>query len=246
MTRSRRPSTRDDASERHSDEPSDQHGREPGNERGRERGRERGSERGNERGNERADAARNRAKILAAAEEIVAAHGVDALSMADVAAAAGVGVGTLYRRFGDRAGLAHALIDRREREFQAAYLGGPPPLGPGAPPVERIRAFLHALARRTVDQLDLLLVAETAGPFARFGGAYHAYHQHLAILVAEARPGRDASYLADALLAPLAANLLAYRIGGRQALTVEAVQAGLDDLLAGVAGPDGGTAGDEP
>ncbi|SEU46072.1 transcriptional regulator, TetR family [Nonomuraea wenchangensis] len=169
----------------------------------------------------------------------MAARGVEALAMADVAAAAGVGVGTLYRRFGDRAGLAHALIDRREREFQAAYLNGPPPLGPGAPAAERIRAFLHALASRTVDQLDLLLVAETAGPFARFGGAYHAYHRHLAILVAEARPGREASYLADALLAPLAANLLAYRIGGEQELALDAIRAGLDDLLTGVTGPGG-------
>ncbi|MGA4996122.1 TetR/AcrR family transcriptional regulator [Nonomuraea bangladeshensis] len=211
MTQSRPSSMRDDAGDGSSDQRSD----------------------------ERADAARNRAKILAAAEEIMAARGVEALSMADVAAAAGVGVGTLYRRFGDRAGLAHALIDRREREFQAAYLGGPPPLGPGAPAVERIRAFLHALATRTVNQLDLLLVAETAAPFARFGGAYHAYHRHLAILIAEARPGRDASYLADALLAPLAANLLAYRMGGEQGLTCKAIRAGLDDLLAGVTGLDG-------
>ncbi|MER7363129.1 TetR family transcriptional regulator [Nonomuraea wenchangensis] len=211
MTQSRRPSTQDGAGDRAVDQRSD----------------------------ERADAARNRAKILAAAEEMVAARGVEALAMADVAAAAGVGVGTLYRRFGDRAGLAHALIDRREREFQAAYLNGPPPLGPGAPAAERIRAFLHALAGRTVDQLDLLLVAETAGPFARFGGAYHAYHRHLAILVAEARPGRDASYLADALLAPLAANLLAYRIGGEQELTLDAIRAGLDDLLTGATGPGG-------
>ncbi|MFC7584972.1 TetR family transcriptional regulator [Nonomuraea antimicrobica] len=82
---------------------------------------------------ERADAARNRAKILAAAGEIVLARGVEALAMADVAAAAGVGVGTLYRRFGDRSGLAYALIDEREREFQASFIEGPPPLGPGAP-----------------------------------------------------------------------------------------------------------------
>lgn len=127
---------------------------------------------------ERADAARNRRKILAAAAEIVAAHGVAGLSMAAVAEAAGVGVGTLYRRFGDRSGLAYALIDEREREFQAAFIEGPPPLGPGAPPVERIRAFLHALTDRTAEQLDLLLAAETATPLARFGGAYEGYHAH--------------------------------------------------------------------
>ena len=53
---------------------------------------------------ERADAARNRARILAAAEELVAEQGIEAVSMEDVARAACVGTGTLYRRFGDRAG----------------------------------------------------------------------------------------------------------------------------------------------
>jgi AcrR family transcriptional regulator len=182
---------------------------------------------------ERTDAARNRVKILAAAEAIVAAQGVEGLSMAEVAAAAGVGVGTLYRRFGDRSGLAYALIDRREREFQAAFIEGPPPLGPGAEPAARVRAFLEALADRTVEQLDLLLMAETAGPFARFGGAYDAYHGHLSMLIAQLRPGADAPCLADALLAPLAAPLLAHRVreGG---VSVERVKSALGDLLVGL------------
>ncbi|MGW3343356.1 TetR family transcriptional regulator [Nonomuraea rubra] len=182
---------------------------------------------------ERTDAARNRAKILAAAEAIVAAHGVEGLSMAEVAAAAGVGVGTLYRRFGDRSGLAYALIDAREREFQAAFVEGPPPLGPGVEPAERARAFLRALTDRTVEQLDLLLMAETAGPMARFGGAYDAYHAHLVMLIGLARPEADAYCLADALLAPLAAPLLAHRLRGC-GVEVERVKSALDELLAGV------------
>ncbi|MGI5288556.1 TetR/AcrR family transcriptional regulator [Nonomuraea polychroma] len=182
---------------------------------------------------ERTDAARNRAKILAAAEVIVAAQGVSGLSMADVAAAAGVGVGTLYRRFGDRSGLAYALIDRREREFQSAFIEGPPPLGPGAEPAARARAFLDALAERTVEQLDLLLMAETAGPFARFGGAYDAYHAHLAMLIAQLRPDVDAACLADALLAPLAAPLLAYRMR-ECGVGIERVKSALGDLLDGL------------
>jgi len=47
-------------------------------------------------------------------------------------AAAGVGKGTLIPRFGDRAGLAVALLDERERELQERILSGRPPLGPGA------------------------------------------------------------------------------------------------------------------
>ncbi|WP_367134329.1 TetR/AcrR family transcriptional regulator [Saccharothrix sp. HUAS TT1] len=178
---------------------------------------------------ERADAAKNRAKILAAATDLVAERGIEGLAMADVAAASGVGVGTLYRRFGDRSGLAHALIDASEREFQAAFLTGPPPLGPGAPAADRVRAFLHALVDRTLAQLDLLLLAETAGPFARFGGAYDAHHRHLTLLIAQARPGVDAAVTADALLAPLAANLVAHRGVGAATL-----KAGLDTLLDGL------------
>src|SRR6185437_6944321 len=62
---------------------------------------------------ERADAARNRARILAAAAELVAQRGIEHVSMDDVAKAACVGTGTLYRRFGDRAGLALALLDEQ-------------------------------------------------------------------------------------------------------------------------------------
>jgi AcrR family transcriptional regulator len=90
---------------------------------------------------ERADAARNRRRILAAAAELVDERGIGRVSMDDVARAACVGTGTLYRRFGDRAGLALALLDEHTREFQDALIAGPPPLGPGAPAAERLRAF---------------------------------------------------------------------------------------------------------
>ncbi|TDD72835.1 TetR/AcrR family transcriptional regulator, partial [Actinomadura rubrisoli] len=81
---------------------------------------------------ERADAALNRHRIVRAAAEMIAARGAEALTMDEVARAAGVGVGTVYRRFGDRSRLVYAVIDDREREFQAAFIQGPPPLGPGA------------------------------------------------------------------------------------------------------------------
>ncbi|MEU9836111.1 helix-turn-helix domain-containing protein [Streptosporangium sp. NPDC048047] len=177
---------------------------------------------------ERADAAENRRRILAAARDLAAAGGVESLSMDEVARAAGVGVGTVYRRFTDRAGLAHALIDERERAFQHAFLHGPPPLGPGAAPGERVRAFLAALADRTEEQADLLLFAESSAPHARYtGGSYAAYHLHLATLIRQALPEADAHYLADALLAPLAADLYLYQ---RRTLGMDAgrLKAGLD------------------
>ncbi|NKE58010.1 helix-turn-helix transcriptional regulator [Lentzea sp. PSKA42] len=60
---------------------------------------------------ERADAARNRAAILAAATELIRERGIEAVSIDDVAAAAGVGKGTVFRRFGDKAGLIQAVVD---------------------------------------------------------------------------------------------------------------------------------------
>ncbi|MFD0487880.1 TetR/AcrR family transcriptional regulator [Saccharopolyspora spinosporotrichia] len=80
---------------------------------------------------ERADAARNRRKILLAASRLIAENGAEHLSLDEVADAAQVGVGTVYRRFRDRAGLVQSLLDERERQFQEAFMQGPPPLGPG-------------------------------------------------------------------------------------------------------------------
>ena len=60
----------------------------------------------------RADAERNRQRILAAASELFADRGLD-VSLDDVAEAAGVGIGTVYRRFGDKDALIDALLEKR-------------------------------------------------------------------------------------------------------------------------------------
>src|SRR5687768_4803504 len=85
---------------------------------------------------ERADAQRNRIKVLLAAEKLFSCRGVDNVSMDDIAAEAGVGKGTLFRRFGDRAGLALALLEEHTAAMQEGMIRGPAPLGPGAPPKE--------------------------------------------------------------------------------------------------------------
>ncbi|RSM41093.1 TetR/AcrR family transcriptional regulator [Amycolatopsis balhimycina DSM 5908] len=153
---------------------------------------------------ERADAARNRAAILDAAAGLFAEHGVDAVSMDQVAAAAGVGKGTLFRRFGDKAGLAAALLDARERVLQEGILHGPPPLGPGVPPAERLAAFAEAYLDYLFEHLPVVRMSETAAPGARYRiGAYRFWHRHLTILLAGTP---DPDHTAHALLAPLAAE----------------------------------------
>src|SRR5258707_1808392 len=79
-----------------------------------------------------------------------------------VAAAAGVGKGTLFRRFGDRAGLTEALLDDATAALQDAFLSGPPPLGPGAPASVRLEALVDELLRLMDANLDFALPAARA------------------------------------------------------------------------------------
>jgi AcrR family transcriptional regulator len=149
---------------------------------------------------ERADAADNRRRILAAAAELFAKRDAEHVSMQDVAQAAGVGMGTMYRRFGDRAGLTFALLGERHRAFQEDLLRGKPPLGPGAPPRER----LHAFGRGCLKLLDgdAPLLAACASPRSSSqDGPNGAYRMHLALLLRDAAPAIDAEYAAETLLA---------------------------------------------
>jgi len=150
---------------------------------------------------ERADAARNRQRILAAAAELVAERGIERVSMDDVARAAWVGTGTLYRRFGDRAGLALALLDDHTRAFQDALIAGPPPLGPGVPAVDRLHAFGDGYLDLLERHADILAVAVPLhrGP----SGPDQLNATHLAILLREAAPSVDPEFTAWALLATL-------------------------------------------
>ncbi len=67
----------------------------------------------------RRDAERNRLRILRAAREVFAERGLDA-SLDQIAAHAGVGVGTVYRRFPDKDALIDALFEERIDEVTAA------------------------------------------------------------------------------------------------------------------------------
>jgi len=155
---------------------------------------------------ERADAARNRRRVLEAAAALFAERGVAAVSMDDVVAAAGVGKGTLYRRFGDKSGLAAALLDDRERDLQARMLSGPPPLGPGAAPVERLAAFVAAYLDYVAANLDVVAASQLARPGARFDtGAHRFWRAHVRhLLDAAGAPHADTG--ADVLLAALTAE----------------------------------------
>jgi AcrR family transcriptional regulator len=156
---------------------------------------------------ERADAARNRRRVLDTAAALFAERGVEGVAMEEIARVAGVGKGTLFRRFGDRQGLLVALLDESERRLQDDLLHGPPPLGPGAPAADRLLAFLHALVELIEERGEIVRASERSSPGARLRtAAYGAWHLHVAVLLAQLGPDADAAALAHVLLAPLAAD----------------------------------------
>ena len=152
--------------------------------------------------NERGDAARNRALLLEAARSLVAKRGADAVTMDDVAAAAGVGKGTLFRRFGSRAGLMLVLLDEDERASQQAFLFGPPPLGPDAPPMDRLVAFGRE-RMHFVHTHHALLSAANRDPHTRYGPPVTVQRTHVRVLLQSARSTGDLNVQTDALLALL-------------------------------------------
>ena len=157
---------------------------------------------------ERADAAANRAKILCAAQRLLAEHGVNGLTMQAVASEAGVGKGTIFHRFGDRNGLVAALVDEYSRAFQDRFLHGPPPLGPGAPAAERLEAFLVELVQDEVENIRPALAAERLAA-DNPPPVYEAMRFHVRLLIAEIDPDAEADVLADYLLGAISPSVLA-------------------------------------
>ncbi len=158
---------------------------------------------------ERADAARNRVRVLAAAERLFAAGDARNVTMDEIAKEAGVGRATLYRRYPDVAAIATALLDEHERRLQEHILSGPPPLGPGASPAERLAAFCVAMVDLLERHLHLVLGAETGS--ARFGtGAYGFWRAHVRMLLTESG-APDPDGMADGVLAPFAPEVYLFQ-----------------------------------
>jgi hypothetical protein len=90
--------------------------------------------------------------------------------------------------------------------LQQAILSGPTPLGPGAPPAERLEAFVTHYLRLVERHLDLVLLSQTATPGARLRTGAHAFwRQHCTYLLrAAGTPAPDLR--ADVLLAGLSAE----------------------------------------
>jgi AcrR family transcriptional regulator len=161
---------------------------------------------------ERADAVRNRRQLLATARAMLAERGgTDSLTMDDLAERAQLGKGTVFRRFGTRAGIFQALLDDDELAFQEQVMAGPPPLGPGAGPVERLIAYGRARIAFMLDHREIARAALDGSQSVPAGSETPLSRTHIRMLLGQIRlDGADLDMLALQLTAALDGPLLLY------------------------------------
>ncbi|WP_314252352.1 TetR/AcrR family transcriptional regulator [Streptomyces kutzneri] len=183
----------------------------------------------------RKDAVRNRAAVFAAADTLFAHCGrPEEVTMADIAAAAGVGKATLFRAFGDRGGLIRALYEARLEPIREAVEQGPQPLGPATPAPRRVPAVLDALLCFKLDNRHLALALEGSGADSPYRTEhYEQWHTLLRDLLRLVPGPADTDFCAHALLAATRADLVAY-LAGEKGVPREELRAQLASFTAAV------------
>ncbi|MFF5006217.1 TetR/AcrR family transcriptional regulator [Streptomyces phaeochromogenes] len=188
----------------------------------------------------RKDAARNRAAVLAAADTLFTeCESPEDVTMADIATAAGVGKGTLFRAFGDRTGLIRALYATRLEPVRSAVEEGPPPLGPDTPPLQRVPALLDALLCFKLDNRHLALALEATGSDSPYQAEHYERWHSLLRSALEQIPGlANSDFTAHALLATVRADLVEH-LAGRKGVPREDIRKQLASFIAEVLGGTG-------
>ncbi len=170
---------------------------------------------------QRRDAQENRQLILNTAKRLFAGQGVDQTTMHEIARAAGVGQGTLYRHFSDKSDLCQALIKEDIAEFQervGALISDATTL---ASPLARLDFLIEAKIALTESHLPLFAAIEESASGARrtrpFRGPFHSWlRERIISLLAEAVEREEAVELdeavtADIILAATAPPLYAFQ-----------------------------------
>lgn len=191
---------------------------------------------------ERKDAAANRLLIMETARNLFATQGVAAVTMADIAKEAGVGKGTLYRRFGHKGELCLALLDKQLQAFQDNTLAHLREMtARNETYLVQLDYFLDALVRFITANLPLMCEIDSApGSIENLVQDVNQPHywQELtvrgllarAVMQGEITAVVDIEYLASALMATLNARVLRLQLEG-QGFTVERISNGLRQLV---------------
>lgn len=176
----------------------------------------------------RADAVRNRRLLLDTAQTLFATQGIEDVTMSAIAKEAGVGKGTLYRHFADKAELCHALLDEGMREFQHETLSYVRACGDA---YDGLRWFLEHAAHYVVQHNELLLeVANQSGVDMLSHPAHVWWRQTIIGLLARLEADVDTSYVADMFYIMLDVQTIRFQ-RRVQGYPVERIITGLHDML---------------
>ncbi|MFE6030677.1 TetR/AcrR family transcriptional regulator [Streptomyces niveus] len=110
----------------------------------------------------RADAVRNRKRILVAAGEQITAHGPD-VGMDEIAAAAGVAVGTLYRHFPTKTDLVAAVVAEYVAHVADDAEAALARVTAGEHPLDELTAFLGRVVEQSATDRAVKAAAQTLG-----------------------------------------------------------------------------------
>lgn len=162
---------------------------------------------------ERADAVRNRERIVIAAADLFAGEQSETVTVDAIAERAGVGKGTVFRRFGSLEGLLEAALAPAVDELRIAVESGDGPLGPGgdATPRARLDAYVDALLDFVWANRRLIRGLESRRPFAYYANpASEFWIAELARRVRAADPAVDAGHRGFAVFTNMRADVLEY------------------------------------
>jgi len=177
--------------------------------------------------------------VLVAAEQLFAEEGLHGASMAQIAARAGVAVGTLYNHFNDRETLLEALLDRRRTELldridaQLAQLAK-------EPFTRQLEGFLQAVFENFEEHRPFLLIVFEHGTWKKCNETPRSLHQRIEPLLRLGhrekvlRPDTYQSF-AVVLLGAVRATLLREKYGAAPLSVSDAVAAVSDFFLKGAA-----------
>ena len=138
----------------------------------------------------RADAVRNRTKILAAAREQITIHGPEA-GMDEIAAAAGVAVGTLYRHFPTKTDLVAAVVAEYVEQVADAADAALKRTTSGARAVEELSVFLERVVEASASDHAVKAAAHALGATPGDPDAEHRAGATLADLIRIAQADGD-------------------------------------------------------
>jgi AcrR family transcriptional regulator len=192
---------------------------------------------------ERADAAANRQHVLAAARRLFDERGVEQVTMDEIARAAGVGKGTLYRRYPDKAALCVALLDACFVEFERVSLEELHSTCGSRSAIDQLHAFLNRLIDWTEEHTPWLgvIADQSSGSrrgAGRCGPIYQWLHGVVEYLLRQATASGEAQiddtvYVADAILSAVDVDLYVFQRHERH-YSPDRIRAGLHQLVEGL------------